>query len=313
MKSYPDSILQKIAALEKKYAEMGQDMTSYLDGLLYANVLTYWDYLNLDTLLSIQKPKTNFKDEMVFITYHQMTELMFHLIIHECEQLCFTEDVSVDRWLKHLSRINRYYRHLISSFDIMIQGLEKDEFKKFRMALLPSSGFQSAQYRKIEIYSTGLRQLLVNNQRNQFGTEATIDILYENLYWKFSNRELKSGKKTLTLKMFEDKYDSELHNLAKKLEKHHIYYLYAHASITLSEDAEIANQLRAFDVNANLLWPLAHYGAANQFLKDKHEVLVATGGTNWQSYLPPYHQKILFFPSLWSEQETAQWGKTPPR
>lgn len=48
--------------LQQKYAAMGQDMPSYLDGLLYADYLTYWDYIHLDTLLSLQNPKTSFPD-----------------------------------------------------------------------------------------------------------------------------------------------------------------------------------------------------------------------------------------------------------
>ena len=42
---------------------------------------------------------------------------------------------------------NRYFRALIDSFEVM-KGMEKDQFLKFRMALLPASGFQSVQYRK---------------------------------------------------------------------------------------------------------------------------------------------------------------------
>lgn len=57
---FEDKNLQKLKLLEEKYATMGQDLNSYLDGLLYSNVTTYWDYINLDTLLSLQHPKTDF-------------------------------------------------------------------------------------------------------------------------------------------------------------------------------------------------------------------------------------------------------------
>ena len=68
-------IEKKLEQLNEKYAEMGQDLSSYLDGLLYADVTTYWDYIELETLLSLQKPKTSFPDEKIFIIYHQITEL----------------------------------------------------------------------------------------------------------------------------------------------------------------------------------------------------------------------------------------------
>ena len=48
----------KLKELEKKYSLIGQDLNSYLEGLLYTNPLSYWDYINLETLLSLQRPKT---------------------------------------------------------------------------------------------------------------------------------------------------------------------------------------------------------------------------------------------------------------
>ena len=75
-------IEEKIKKLAEKYSSTGQDLTSYLEGLLYADYLSYWDYINLDTLLTLQVPKTDFPDENIFIIYHQITELYFKLIIN---------------------------------------------------------------------------------------------------------------------------------------------------------------------------------------------------------------------------------------
>jgi len=66
---------------------MGQSLDSYLDGLLLSNYLTYWDYIQVDTLLTLQNPKTDFPDEKIFIMYHQITELYFKLSLHEMEQI----------------------------------------------------------------------------------------------------------------------------------------------------------------------------------------------------------------------------------
>src|SRR5690606_33049231 len=84
---FDPKILDRIHQLEEKFRASGQDMLSYLEGLLYADYLTYWDYINLDVLLSLQQPKTSFKDEKIFIIYHQITELYFKLIIWEMEQI----------------------------------------------------------------------------------------------------------------------------------------------------------------------------------------------------------------------------------
>ncbi|MDX1939685.1 MAG: tryptophan 2,3-dioxygenase family protein, partial [Saprospiraceae bacterium] len=137
-------MLNRLDQLEQKYAVMGQDMLSYLDGLLYADYLTYWDYIHLDTLLSLQSPRTPLPDEHIFITYHQITELYFKLSIQAIEQLIFAEQIELPLFIRQMERLNRYFEQLIQSFDIMVDGMDKEEFLKFRMSLLPASGFQSA-------------------------------------------------------------------------------------------------------------------------------------------------------------------------
>ena len=81
------NLLEQLKKLQAKYDFMGQDISSYLDGLLYSDYLTYWDYIHLETLLSLQNPKTSFPDEKVFIIYHQITELYFKLVLLEIEQI----------------------------------------------------------------------------------------------------------------------------------------------------------------------------------------------------------------------------------
>ena len=68
--------------------------------------------------------------------------------------------------------------------------------------------------------------------------------------------------------------------------------------------------LKQNDVNVNINWPLAHYKSAVQYLnKGQAADIVATGGTNWQKYLPPRFQKRIFYPELWSDQEKDEWGR----
>src|SRR6187397_1094563 len=157
--------LEQLKKLQNKYDVMGQDLSSYLDGLLYSDYLTYWDYIHLDTLLSLQSPRTSFPDEKVFIMYHQITELYFRLILWEIEQIAFRENLDEKFFIERIDRIIRYFQHLVNSFDIMVLGMEKEQFLKFRMALLPASGFQSAQYRKIEICCTDFIRLVDKEER----------------------------------------------------------------------------------------------------------------------------------------------------
>jgi len=72
---------------------------------------------------------------------------------------------------------------------------------------------------------------------------------------------------------------------------------------------EVIARLREFDLLANVLWPLAHLRSAGRYLHKDPDDIKATGGTNWQKYLPPRFQKIMFFPELWTEEEKSEWGK----
>lgn len=295
---------EQLRKLQEKYAVMGQDLSSYLDGLLYSDYLTYWDYIHLDTLLSLQNPKTGFKDEKVFIMYHQITELYFRLILWELEQIAENKNPTEEFFTTRLDRLIRYFRHLENSFDIMIQGMEKEQFLKFRMALLPASGFQSAQYRMIEICSTNMYNLVSQADRATID-KNDLDKQLDKLYWRSGATELSSGKKTLTLQQFEAKYMAEFRELGLKYRETNIRSIYLKF---FKGNAEVIKRLREFDTLANVLWPLAHMRSAGHYLHKDPEDIKATGGTNWQKYLPPRFQKIIFFPELWSEEEIAQWG-----
>lgn len=303
-------IIEKLHLLQEKYSSMGQDLASYLDGLLYADFLTYWDYINLDTLLTLQQPKTPFPDEEIFIIYHQITELYFKLSMNEFKRLKTASEngeVTTEFLLERVRRVNRYFEALTHSFDIMVDGMDQKEFLQFRMSLLPASGFQSGQYRKIEICSTSLDRIVHKDLRDKYSnhSEDDIETLANHLYWREGAIEVKTGKKTLTLRQFEDKYDEEFLQLAKNF--------YSSNVRRLSEGVEMTDELkdamRWLDVNVNINWPLMHYKSAVRYLQKDVEDIAATGGTNWQKYLPPRFQKRIFYPELWTSEELEEWGK----
>ncbi len=308
MKLTPE-IIERLERLEEKYTAMGQDMVSYLDGLLYADYLTYWDYIHLDTLLSLQDTETSFEDEAIFITYHQITELYFKLILQAINSLCDTTQVTKEKMKHYLKRINVYFDTLIDSFKVMYEVLDHQQFLKFRMSLLPSSGFQSVQYRKIELCSTPIINLVNFNNRKQLEKSDDEVELYEHIYWKTGATELASGKKTLTLKQFEKKYSKELIQLIRSFYHKNIWSKYTQLSSEEKADNELQEMMRAYDVKANVLWPLSHYKAAVRHLHRDTKDIEATGGTNWQKYLPPKNQHIYFFPDLWTNEERENWGR----
>ena len=300
---------EKLSLLNEKYAALGEDFNAYLEGLLYADVTTYWDYIQLDTLLSLQKPKTSFPDEVVFIMYHQITELYFKLALREFEALGNIQTPTKAHFIDRVSRINRYFDALVKSFEIMINGMDREEFLKFRMSLLPASGFQSAQYREIEIFSTDFINLVAKDQREQLQGTSDLSLLFEHIYWKAGATEVATGKKTLTLIQFEEKYRDQFIALANNCRDKNLWQVYLRLSEADQADDNVQQALRQNDINVNINWPLAHYKSAVRYLARQDKDVAATGGTNWQKYLPPRFQKRIFYPTLWSAEEQENWGK----
>lgn len=303
------NIAEKVALLQKKFEAMGQDLSGYLEGLLHADYLTYWDYIHLDTLLTLQQPKTAFPDEKIFIVYHQITELYFNLCLHELKQICLDRPgFDIHFFNARITRVIRYFHALTHSFGIMVDGMEKEQFLNFRMSLLPASGFQSMQYRLIEIHAAPFSQLVAADKRELLQHQS-IEHQYEEIYWKYGATELASGRKTLTLQQFEEKYNDHLLNEAKRCLGNTLWDVFGKLQPE-RKDPETISLLRDLDVQVNINWPLMHYKSAVRYLHKNPEDIAATGGTNWQKYLPPRFQKRNFYPSLWSEQEHLEWGKS---
>ena len=305
-------ITDRVKLLEEKFKNSGQDLGSYLDGLLYDRYLTYWDYIHLDVLLSLQVPKTHFPDEEIFITYHQITELYFKLILHEMKQIVGDESLNSEILFTKIRRINCYVEALISSFEVMKNGMDKDQFLKFRMSLIPASGFQSVQFRMIEIYATPLYNLVNQECRNKYSEHSSIKEVYEELYWKNGATDAVTGEKTLTLRQFEERYNPRLLRISNELKENTIYHSYLRLSKKDRENEDLIGEMRRLDENINVNWGLAHYKTAYKYLSKDHskDDLKATGGTNWKQFLPPTFQKLSFFPSLWTSEELLNWGKS---
>lgn len=308
--TFEPAVLERLEQLRDKYAAMGQDLVSYLDGLLHADFPTYWDYISLDTLLSLQNPVTPFPDEEIFIVYHQTTELYFKLALHELAQLHQSSNPSGSEMLERVRRINRYFQVLVDSFDVMVDGLDRGQFLKFRMSLLPSSGFQSVQYRMVELACTSMDQLVhveLRAPRKGHGFED-VESMFDELYWRRGATELASGKPTLTLKQFETKYRNQIVAFAE--ERFHSNLRKKWQDLPESDRSpELKDALRSLDELVNVHWPLSHYRSAVRHLQKDPVDIAATGGTNWQQYLPPRFQQVIFFPELWNSEEQADWGR----
>ena len=150
---------------------------------------------------------------------------------------------------------------------------------------------------------------LVSADQRENLKDADVSELVEKLYWKSGATELASGKKTLTLLQFEEKYMNDFYETGLKFKKTNLRQVFYTYFANSPQKEEIIQKLRAYDLTANVLWRLAHLKSSGQYLNRAPEGIPATGGTNWQKYLPPRFQRIMFFPELWSEQEKSEWGK----
>lgn len=307
---FSNEVLQRLEQLKAKFDAQGQDMLPYLDGLLYAKTVNYWDYIQVDTLLSLQKTNTDFPDETIFVVYHQVTELYFKLALHEFDQIAKCEQLDAAFFVSRVKRINRYFEALTKSFEIMIDGMDREQFLKFRMSLHPASGFQSAQYRKIEICSTDLVRLTHKDVKDSFSGEESEEVLFDNIYWKEGATDA-DGKKNLALRDFEARYMQEFIDLAKAQRTNNLWQCYLRLTPDERNQYEVVQVLKQNDINVNVNWPLMHYKSAVRYLQRNQgeKDIPATGGTNWQKYLPPRFQKRIFYPELWSEEEKEEWGK----
>ena len=291
--------------LKQKYEALGENPETYLKGLLYAKPITYWDYVETDTLLSLQKPRTHFKDETIFIMYHQVTELILKMMRHELEQISEEEQPTETFLIGKINRLNRYTTMLITSFDIMKDGMDHKDYNEFRATLTPASGFQSAQFRYIELYCTRLENLVNDEGKNRLSAKPSTEEYFENIYWKDAGLNRKTGVKTLTLQQFEEKYLDSFIALARELKG----LTFEDKILKLKNPSDqLKEKLKEFDHLYNVEWPMVHLRTADYYLSEKGRSKEATGGSEWKKYLHPKYQQRKFFPTLWTEEEKKTWG-----
>ena len=125
----------------------------------------YGDYLKLDEFLGQQQPLSRkfatesnpeAHDEMLFIIVHQAYELWFKQILHDLNSVVaiFEKSEIADEEhgliIQRLDRI-RKVQNLISGQLEILETMTPMDFLEFRNLLIPASGFQSVQFREIEI------------------------------------------------------------------------------------------------------------------------------------------------------------------
>ncbi|SCY57223.1 tryptophan 2,3-dioxygenase family protein [Flavobacterium caeni] len=298
-----------LAELDEKFAAIGQKTDTHLEGLLWAKPITYWDYIQTDALLNLQTQRTTLPDEMVFIMYHQVNELLFKMVLWEINQVCHHPKPSTDFFTERLRRISRYFDMLTTSFDIMGDGMEVAQYMKFRNTLTPASGFQSAQYRLIEFASTDLINLIDYRFRATIDRDTPYEHALEHLYWQAAGKDHKTGEKSYLLAEFERKYKALF---LREMEAYNTINLWRKFKELPEEDQQnpaLVAAMRHYDHTVNVTWVMGHLNAARKYIDSGQGVAEATGGSDWKKYMHPKYQRRIFFPALWSEEELKNWGQ----
>jgi tryptophan 2,3-dioxygenase len=123
--------------------------------------LYYADYLCLGSLLQAQHPESRRRsqeahDEMLFIITHQTYELWFKQILHELRSvLDLFASVPMDERklgiiVARLERVLAIQKLLNQQIGVL-ETMTPLDFLDFRNYLMPASGFQSVQFREIEL------------------------------------------------------------------------------------------------------------------------------------------------------------------
>lgn len=298
-----------LEALDQKFDAMNQKTETHLEGLLWSKPITYWDYIQTDALLNLQTQRTVLPDEMVFIMYHQVNELLFKMILWEIDQLCHTEKPETAYFTEKLRRISRYFDMLTTSFDIMGDGMEVEQYMKFRNTLTPASGFQSAQYRLIEFSSTDLINLIDYRFRATIDRNTPYSHAFEHLYWQAAGKDHATGEKSYLILAFEKKYREEFLRYMEEYNTINIWQKFKQLPEADQKNPELVKAMRHYDHTVNITWVMGHLNAARKYIDSGKGSGEATGGSDWKKYMHPKYQRRIFFPELWSEEELKNWGE----
>ncbi|MBF4493664.1 tryptophan 2,3-dioxygenase [Flavobacterium sp. JLP] len=303
---HSESILKEI---DQKFQAINQKTDVQLEGLLWSKPITYWDYIQTDALLSLQVQRTTLPDEMVFIMYHQVNELIFKMILWEIDQIAETQNIQVDFFSERLSRITRYFDMLTNSFSIMENGMEVDQYMKFRNTLTPASGFQSAQYRLIEFASTDVINLTDRRYKDNFDENTDLEISFEHLYWQAAGKDYQTGEKSYLLQEFEKKYKGHFLRQMSEFKTKNIWQKFTQLPEQDQQNQELIQAMRHYDKTVNITWVMQHLNTARKYILESGKGNgEATGGSDWQKYMHPKYQRRIFFPKLWTEEELSNWG-----
>ena len=145
----------------------------------FSKSMSYGDYLQLDAILTAQKPLSPAHDEMLFIVQHQTSELWMKLMLHELRAAIghIARD-ELPPAFKMLARVSKIMEQLVHAWDVLAT-MTPPEYSAMRPYLGQSSGFQSYQYRCIEFSMGNKNRAMLKPHEHRADLLALVQAAYE--------------------------------------------------------------------------------------------------------------------------------------
>ena len=145
----------------------------------FSKSMSYGDYLQLDAILTAQKPLSPAHDEMLFIVQHQTSELWMKLMLHELRAAIghIARD-ELPPAFKMLARVSKIMEQLVHAWDVLAT-MTPPEYSAMRPYLGQSSGFQSYQYRCIEFSMGNKNRAMLKPHEHRSDLLALVQAAYE--------------------------------------------------------------------------------------------------------------------------------------
>ena len=145
----------------------------------FSKSMSYGDYLQLDAILSAQKPLSPAHDEMLFIVQHQTSELWMKLMLHELRAaIGHIASDELQMAFKMLARVSKIMEQLVHAWDVLAT-MTPPEYTAMRPYLGQSSGFQSYQYRSIEFAVGNKNRAMLAPHAHRTDLLAQVQAAYE--------------------------------------------------------------------------------------------------------------------------------------
>ncbi|HEY3871880.1 MAG TPA: tryptophan 2,3-dioxygenase family protein [Actinocrinis sp.] len=259
-------------------------------------MLTYGSYLQLDSLLDLQKPvgPEPVSAELLFITVHQVYELWFKLLLDALaaarDELLVGELAAARHPLARAHSLQRLFAEQIE----LLEKMTPREFAAFRGALERASGMQSVQYREVEILSgadgrKGLpNHMLTDDERLRLTRRMAEPSLWDGYLAALNASGLCTGTPADVARALQD-------------------VVSARGAGGRADVQAVTEDLRTYDALA-AAWRLRHFQLAERHLGTQR----GTGGTAGAEYLRKRIDRH-FFPALWQSSDSSQYTETVVR